>query len=296
VPVDFVHLDVNPAFGLLTGLKDVEGRPASEVIPGIRDLSPELFEVCGRVARTGKTETLAFDFKSLAMWLFITVYSQKPGSFVALFEDITERRQALEDLRLSATRLRRTVEGAVEAMGEMVATRDPYTAGHEKRVTQLAVAIGAEMGMAPVAVEGLRLAGLVHDIGKLSVPAEILTKPSRLSPIEFELIKGHSAAAYEILKSIDFEWPVADFVVQHHERQDGSGYPAGLKADEILPEARILAVADVVEAMASHRPYRAALGVEAALDEVHSGAGTRYDGDVVAACERVFERGFVFGE
>ena len=296
VPVDFVYLDVNPAFGLLTGLTDVEGRPASEVIPGIRDLSPELFEVYGRVARTGKTETIAFDFKSLDMWLFTTVYSQTPGYFVALFEDITERRQTLEDLRLSAARLTHTVEGAVEAMGAMVAARDPYTGGHEKRMTQLAVAVGEEMGMAPSAVEGLRLAGLVHDIGKLSVPAEILTKPSRLSPIEFELIKGHAAAAYEILRSIDFEWPVADFVVQHHERQDGSGYPAGLKADEILPEARILAVADVVEAMASHRPYRAALGVEAALDEVHSGAGTRYDGDVVAACERVFQRGFVFGE
>ncbi|HEY5388426.1 MAG TPA: HD domain-containing phosphohydrolase, partial [Thermoleophilia bacterium] len=296
VPADFVYLDVNPAFELLTGLKDVEGRPVSEVIPGIHDLSPELFEVCGRVARTGKTETLAFDFKSLAMWLFITVYSQKPGYFVTLFEDITERRQALEDLRLSATRLRRTVEGAVEAMGEMVATRDPYTAGHEKRVTQLAVAIGAEMGMAPVAVEGLRLAGLVHDIGKLSVPAEILAKPARLSPIEFELVKSHSAAGHEILVSIDFEWPVADFVLQHHERLDGSGYPAGFKGDAILPEARILAVADVVEAMASHRPYRAALGVEAALDEVRSGAGTRYEAAAVAACERVFEKGFVFAE
>jgi putative nucleotidyltransferase with HDIG domain/PAS domain S-box-containing protein len=208
--------------------------------------------------------------------------------------DVTERRQAVEALQLSADRLRHTVESAVEAMGAMIAARDPYTAGHEKRVTELAVAIGEELGMAPSAVHGLRLAGLVHDVGKLTVPAEILNKPSLLSPIEFELIKGHAAAAHEILKPIDFEYPVADIVVQHHERLDGSGYPAGLKDDEILPEARILAVADVVEAMASHRPYRAALGIEAALTEVSAGAGTRYDGDAVAACKRVFARGFIF--
>jgi putative nucleotidyltransferase with HDIG domain len=295
-PADFIYLEVNPAFSLLTGLTDVVGRPVSEVVPGIHDLSPELFEVCGRVARTGKPETIAFDFESLDMWLFITVYSPEPGYFVALFEDITERRQTLEDLRLSAARLTRTVEGAVEAMGSMIAARDPYTAGHEKRVTELAVAIAAEMGRDDAAIEGLRLAGLVHDIGKLTVPAEILNKPSLLTPIEFELIKGHSAAAYEILKSIEFDYPVADIVVQHHERLDGSGYPAGLKDDEILAEARILAVADVVEAMASHRPYRAALGVEAALDEIRSGAGTRYEAAAVTACERAFEKGFVFDD
>jgi HD-GYP domain-containing protein (c-di-GMP phosphodiesterase class II) len=136
----------------------------------------------------------------------------------------------------------------------------------------------------------------VHDAGKLTVPAEILNKPSLLTPIEFELIKGHAAAAHQILKPIDFEHPVADIVAQHHERQDGSGYPAELKDDEILPEARILAVADVVEAMASHRPYRAALGLEAALAEVRSGAGTRYEAAAAAACERVFAHGFVFTE
>ena len=294
VPVDFVYLNVNPAFELLTGLRDVLGKPVSEVLPGIHDLSPELFEVYGRVARTGKPETIAFDFKSLDMWLFITVYSQKPGYFVALFEDITERRQTLEDLRLSANRLRRTVEGAVEAMGAMIAARDPYTAGHEKRVTELAVAIAADMGQDEATIEGLRLAGLVHDVGKLTIPAEILNKPSLLTPIEFELIKGHSEAAYEILKSIEFDYPIADIVVQHHERLDGSGYPAGLSGNAILPAARILAVADVVEAMASHRPYRAALGVEAALDEIRAGAGTRYEAAAVAACERVFDQGFVF--
>jgi HD-GYP domain-containing protein (c-di-GMP phosphodiesterase class II) len=292
--IDFVYLEVNPAFTRLTGLKDVLGRPVSEVIPGIRDLNPELFEVCGRVARTGAPETIELDFKPLGSWLFISVYSLEPRTFIAVFEDITERREAVKALVLGAERLRLTVDSAVEAMGAMIAARDPYTAGHERRVTELAVAIGAAMGMTPSAVHGLRLAGLVHDVGKLTVPAEILNKPSLLSPIEFELIKGHVAAAYEILKPIEFEYPVADIVAQHHERQDGSGYPAGLKGAEILPEAGILAVADVVEAMASHRPYRAALGLEAALAEVRAGAGTRYDAETVAACERVFARGFAF--
>jgi len=222
--------------------------------------------------------------------------SGAPMRMVGTHSDISDRKQVEEDLRLSADRLRRTVDGAVEAMGAMTAARDPYTAGHEKRVTELAVAIAAEMGRDEAAIEGLRLAGLVHDVGKLTVPAEILNKPSLLTPIEFELIKGHAAAAHEILKPIDFEHPVADIVAQHHERQDGSGYPAGLKDDEILPEARILAVADVVEAMASHRPYRAALGIEAALAEVRSGAGTRYEAAAVAACERVFAHRFVFTE
>jgi len=293
---DFVYLDVNPAFERLTGLKDAVGRPVSEVIPGIRELSPELFEVCGRVARSGIPETIEFDFKSQGKWLFIAVYSTEPSTFIAVFEDISERRQAVEALQLSAARLRRTVEGTVEAMGATIAARDPYTAGHEKRVTELAVAIAADMDRDEAAIESVRLAGLVHDVGKLTVPAEILNKPSLLTPIEFELIKGHAAAAHEILKPIDFEHPVADIVAQHHERQDGSGYPAGLKDDEILPEARILAVADVVEAMASHRPYRAALGIEAALEEVRSGAGTRYEAAAVAACERVFAHGFVFTE
>ena len=222
--------------------------------------------------------------------------SGAPMRMIGTHSDISAQKQAQEDLRLSAARLRRTVEGAVEAMGAMTAARDPYTAGHEKRVTELAVAIAAEMGHDEAVIEGLRLAGLVHDVGKLTVPAEILNKPSLLTPIEFELIKGHAAAAYEILKSIEFDYPIADIVVQHHERRDGSGYPSGLSGDAILPEARILAVADVVEAIASHRPYRAALGVEAALDEVRSGAGTRYEAAVVAACERVFERGFVFAD
>jgi PAS domain S-box-containing protein/putative nucleotidyltransferase with HDIG domain len=222
--------------------------------------------------------------------------SGAPTRMVGTHSDISAQKRAEEALRLSAARLHRTVEGTVEAMGAMIAARDPYTADHEKRVTELAVAIAGQMGCDKPATEGLRLAGLVHDIGKLTVPAEILNKPSLLTPIELELIKGHALAAFEILKSIEFDYPVADIVVQHHERQDGSGYPAELAGDEILKEARILAVADVVEAMASHRPYRAALGLEVALAEIAAGAGTLYDAATVAACERVFAEGFVFSE
>ena len=181
------------------------------------------------------------------------------------------------------------------AMSQVVETRDPYTAGHERRVAELATAIGQEMGVDGAELDGLRLGSLIHDIGKISVPAEILAKPGRLSPVEFNLIKQHAQAGYEILSVIDFGRPVAEMVLQHHERLDGSGYPNGLSAGDLLLETRILAVADVVEAMSSHRPYRAALGTEAALAEIRDGAGTRYDADVAAACARVMtEQGFAF--
>jgi len=153
-----------------------------------------------------------------------------------------------------------------------------------------------EMGLPEDQVEGLRIAAYVHDIGKIAVPAEILSKPGALTEVEFALIKQHPQVGRELLGAIHFRQPVAEIVAQHHERQDGSGYPAGLRGDEILPEARVLAVADVVEAMASHRPYRPSLGLEAALAEVRDGAGTRYDAAAVAACERAFEQGFVFTE
>lgn len=291
-PVDWIYLDVNPAFERLTGLADVVGRRGSEVVAGFREVGPRLLAVYDRVARTGAPETIEIELRPIGTWQFVSAYSTEPETYIAVFEDVSERRQAVQALLESADRLRGTVEGAVEAMGSMIAARDPYTAGHEKRVTQLAVAVGEAVGLTPAAVDGLRLAGLVHDIGKLSVPAEILTKPSRLTEVEFELIKVHPQAAHDMLDPIDFEQPVASIVLQHHERLDGSGYPAGLTGDELLPEARILAVADVVEAMASHRPYRAALGAEAALAEVSSGAGTRYDADAVAACAELFAAGF----
>ena len=212
-----------------------------------------------------------------------------------LMIDVTDQVEAQNEVLRQADQLRRTVEGTVLAMSLVVETRDPYTAGHERRVAELATALGREMGMDGAELDGLRLGSLIHDIGKISVPAEILAKPGRLSDVEFNLIKQHSQAGYDILSVIDFGRPVAEMVLQHHERLDGSGYPRGLQADELMPETRILAVADVVEAMSSHRPYRAALGTQAALAEVRDGAGTRYDAAVAAACERVMvEQGFRF--
>ena len=171
---------------------------------------------------------------------------------------------------------------------------DPYTAGHEKRTAELVVAIARKLGLDEDEIEVLDLTARMHDIGQIAVPAEILTRPGPLSPNEFTLIKAHPQVAHDILAPIDFGRPVAEVILQHHERLDGSGYPQGLKGDEILLGARVLAVADVVEAMSSHRPYRAALGVEAALAEISAGAGRLYDEPVVAACEQVFSEGFRF--
>jgi PAS domain S-box-containing protein len=206
------------------------------------------------------------------------------------------RKRAEENLARSAAELREQLHDTVKTMGAIVSLRDPYTAAHELRVTELAVAIAHEMGLDEETCEGLAFAGEVHDIGKIGIPAEILSKPGALTAMEYALIKEHPQAGRELLAAIRFRQPVAEIVGQHQERLDGSGYPDGLKGDEIMLEARILAVADVVEAMASHRPYRAALGLEAALAEVRSGAGGRYDAVVVAACERVFAEGFIFSE
>jgi len=166
--------------------------------------------------------------------------------------------------------------------------RDPYTAGHERRVAELAVAIGAELGFDTHRQEGLRVAGHLHDVGKMAVPVELLVKPTRLSAAEFELVKAHPQAGYEILKDVEFPWPVAQVALQHHERVDGGGYPQGLQGNAILLEARIVAVADVVESMASHRPYRPGLGIDKALAEIERGRGSAYDAQVVDACLRLF--------
>ena len=178
-------------------------------------------------------------------------------------------------------------------MVSTVEMRDPYTAGHQLRVADLACAIATEMGLAQETIEGIRMAGIIHDIGKLSIPAEILSKPTKLTTIEFSLIKEHSRSGYEMLKDVESPWPLAEIVYQHHERINGSGYPRNLKGDEILMEARIMAVADVVEAMASYRPYRPALGIDVALAEIEKNKGTFFDDAVADACLRLFrEKGY----
>ena len=209
--------------------------------------------------------------------------------------DITPQKQAEESMRKAITRLHLVLEQTVRAFATTIEKRDPYTAGHQHRVARLARAIAKEMGLSHEECVGIYMAGLVHDIGKISVPTDILNKPGRLSKAEFEILKAHPKVGYEILKEVEFPWPIADMVLQHHERLDGSGYPQGLKDGEILLGARILAVADVVEAIASHRPYRPALGIETALEEIQRGKGTLYDPEVVDICIRLFrEKGFQF--
>ncbi|WP_051341273.1 HD domain-containing phosphohydrolase [Azospirillum halopraeferens] len=195
--------------------------------------------------------------------------------------------------RRGAERLTRSLEGTVAAIAATVELRDPYTAGHQRRVAELARAIARALGVSEDETTGIVMAATVHDIGKISVPAEILTRPGRLSPAEYGLVKAHVQSGYEILKSVDAPWPLADLVHQHHERLDGSGYPQGLTGEAILRGARIIAVADVVEAMACHRPYRPALGVAAALEEVTRHRGRLYDADAVDACAAVLGQGLV---
>jgi PAS domain S-box-containing protein/putative nucleotidyltransferase with HDIG domain len=214
---------------------------------------------------------------------------------MAILRDITERKKAEEESKQSPKKLLAAMDATIEAIALTVEMRDPYTAGHQRRVTELAVAIAKELGIPEAEIDGIRMAGIIHDIGKVYTPAEILNKPGKLSEIEFSMIKTHSQVGYEILKAIEFTRPVAQIVLQHHERLDGSGYPSGIKGEGVLPEAKILAVADVVEAMASHRPYRPALGIDQALEELSKNSGTLYDPKVVDACFKLFhEKSFKF--
>ncbi len=200
-----------------------------------------------------------------------------------------------QDLQSVIFRMHSILHGTVMAISTLVETRDPYTAGHQRRVASLASAIAQEMGLSKVRVENIYTAGLIHDIGKVAIPAEILNKPGKLDELEFGLIKRHPLIGYSILKDVDFGFPVHEIVYQHHERIDGSGYPRGLKGSAILIEARIIAVADVVEAIASHRPYRPSLGIDFALNEISEHRKKRYDSDVVECCIRLFrEKGFQF--
>ena len=474
-PQDFIYLSVNTAFEALTGLKDVVGRKVSEVLPGIRQSDPGLFEIYGRVSLSGKPERFEIYVESLQQWFWISVYSPGKGYFVAVFDVITERKRAeiavqhanralatlsavnrtlvraadeeellqaiceaivkqrgyllawvgyvqrdesksvrvmahagheegyldamqltwaetergmgpsgrairsgttqlcqdmandplclpwrdaarqhgyaasialplgdgkvfgilnvyageagafspnevalleemaadlafgvhtlhtrrerdlaLEQNRRQLVQLQESLEDTVRAMAAIVELRDPYTAGHQAKVADLALAIARQMGLPDEQAHGIHLAGTVHDLGKIKVPAEILSKPGRISDIEYSLIRVHPQAGFDILKDIAFPWPIAQMVLQHHERLDGSGYPQGLKGEAILPGARILAVADVVEAISAHRPYRPGLGIGAALEEVTRMRGKHYDPQAVDACVSLFrEQGYV---
>ena len=221
-------------------------------------------------------------------YTFLRDAQARPAEVLAIARNISERKQAQEEAKQSIEKLVRAMEHAIRAMTIVVEMRDPHTAGHQQRATQLACAIATEMGLSEEQINGLRLAGLIHDIGKVRIPAEILMNPDGLSEPECMMIQAHPRLGYEILKTIDFPWPVAKIVLQHHERMDGSGYPSGLSGEDIVMEARILAVADVVDAMSSHRPYRAALGVEKALEEISENRGVLYDARVADACLTLF--------
>lgn len=221
-------------------------------------------------------------------YTFLRDTQGRPVEVLAIARDISERKQAQEEAKHSTERLIIAMEHAIQAMTVIVEMRDPHTAGHQQRVTQLACAIAKQVGLSKEQINGLRLAGLIHDIGKVRVPAEILTNPNGLSDPELMMIKAHPVLGYEILRTIDFPWPVAQIVLQHHERMNGSGYPSGLSGEDIIMEARILAVADVVEAMASHRPYRPSLGINKALEEISQNKGVLYDSKAVDACLTLF--------
>lgn len=213
--------------------------------------------------------------------------------YQGMIRDISELVSSRKQIEKTLNDLRKALGGTIEAMALTVETRDPYTAGHQRRVSNLARGIATEMGVSKAQIQGVRMAGVIHDIGKISVPGEILSKPGNISQNELGIIKEHPQVGYNILKTVDFPWPIAQIVLQHHERMDGSGYPNGISGENILLEARILAVADVVEAMASHRPYRAALGINLALNEISKNRGSSYDPKVVDACLRLFnEKGY----
>jgi len=249
----------------------------------------------------GEAQSVAFDFGVLrrdGVVIAVGAHAARAThegrpAVIGLLQDISERKRAGEAIQSYVAQLQSAFMSIVEVATTLSEMRDPYTAGHERRVGKIAVAIGAELCFDAQRQEGLRVAGDLHDIGKINIPAEILSKPGKLSALEYQMIKGHPQASYNVLKGVEFPWPVAQVALQHHERMDGSGYPQGLKGEAILLEARIMAVADIVEAMSSHRPYRPGLGIDKALAEIERGRGTQYDADAADACLRLFrEKGY----
>jgi PAS domain S-box-containing protein/putative nucleotidyltransferase with HDIG domain len=266
----------------------LKSEDAEKIVKKLFDKGASIGEIVGR-----RKDGSIFNVQLLAS--IITDKSGRPFNMMASFIDITERKKAEQQVKQGYEKLQRTMEATIYTISKIIETRDPYTAGHQNTVSQLAVAIAQEMKLPEDKIEGIRIAALVHDIGKINIPAEILSKPSKLNEMEFSLIKNHPKVGYDILRKIDFPWPVAKIVLQHHEKIDGSGYPQGLKGEKILLEAKIIGVADVVEAMSSHRPYRPSLGIDKALEEIIQNRGVLYDPEVVDVCLKLFkEKDFKF--
>ena len=283
----------------------IEEWQTTQAVKRYTEQSYAAFKVRREKRRLGEDESSEYEIdivikdgevRHLQAWRKRVLWNDKEH-YQVIYRDITERKKAEEQLRESLEQLRRAVQATIQVLVLAVEIKDPYTAGHQRRMTDLARTIATEMGLPPEKIEGLRMAGVIHDIGKITLPVEILSKPKKLSDIELSLIREHARLGYEILKDVESPWPLAEIVLQHHERMDGSGYPRGLKGKEILIEARILAVTDVVEAMASHRPYRPALGIDATLEEIEKNRGLLYDSHAVDTCLRLFrEKGYQIAE
>jgi putative two-component system response regulator len=265
------------------------------VMPGMTgiELTRKVKETCNAdvIVMTGYAENHTYE---TVIEAGASDFVQKPFQLKELMirlKRVLRERDLFSAKNAAVARLKKSLSGTVQVIVSIVEKRDPYTAGHQQRVAQLACAIAKEMHLSDDIVEGIRMAGVIHDVGKIAIPAEILSKPTRLTDEEFNLIKIHPRAGFDILKDIEFPWPVAQIALQHHERMNGSGYPQGLKGEEILLEARIMAVADTVEAMASHRPYRPALGLDAALEAIKKEKGILYDVRAADACIRLFSEG-----
>jgi PAS domain S-box-containing protein len=301
--IDGRFITVNAAFAHMAGYNSPK-----EFIESIKDIGTQLYvhsEDRKRVFTIMETKGFVKGFEvefsrkdGNKFWVVINARKVKDEQGEILFaegfvEDITIRKHAEEQLHQTLDMLRKAVATTVQVLISALEARDPYTAGHQSRVAHLACAIATEMGLSQEKIEGILMAGSIHDVGKLSIPAEILSKPTKLTNTEFSIIKEHSKSGYEMLKDVESPWPLAEIVYEHHERMNGSGYPRNLKGDEILMEARIMAVADVVEAIASHRPYRPSLGIETALEEIEKNKGILYDNAVVDACLKLFrEKGY----
>jgi len=300
---------VSPSVKILRGYEpeEVLKQPSIETLtPSSRDLAMRTISEVMELEKSEHGEIIISRTLQLEMrrkdgtnvWTEVTLSfirdkDQRPVAILGVTRDITDRKRAEDELHRTLESLRKAFGATIQVMVSAVEARDPYTSGHQIRSADLARAIATEMGLPQEKIDGIRMAGSIHDIGKLSIPAEILSKPTKLTNIEFSLIKEHSQKGYEMLKDVESPWPLAQILYQHHERMDGSGYPRNLKGDDILLEARIMAVADVVEAMASHRPYRPGLGIDAALNEIEKNRGTFYDNAVADACLRLFrEKGY----
>ena len=292
------HITVNQAFANILGYESPE-----EVIATITDISHQVYvhpddriKILQIIEKEGSVKGYEAEFykkDGSKTWVSINMHAVRDEEGHLLYyqgidQDVTEKKNMETERQQNIERLKKSLGATINAMAVTVETRDPYTAGHQRRVADLALAISVEMNLKREQIDSIRMASMIHDIGKISIPSEILSKPSKLTNLEFNLIKTHSQSGYDILKDIEFPWPLADFVLQHHERMNGSGYPRNLKGDEIFLEALIMAVADVVEAMASYRPYRPALGIELALEEIEKNKGILYDDAVVNACLKLF--------